>query len=627
MKHLSIRKKYFYSVTLVCIISLTVISVISYIKSYRLVLNSKKAEVEMAAQRYSNEINSWLETQTNAVNSIKEDIQINASYYDKNHLKNMLEQKYKLAGGQVNDYYIGLPDKTLISGCGYIPKKGYDCTSRDWYQNAVKKYGLIYTLPYVDTYTGKMVITISEPLNIKGEFMGVLAADITLDYLMQLVEGIEITGNSYAFLIDSKKNIMTYPDSDFLPSASSSYRIDEILDGRFHALAKQMELGKPKMMMQKDYDNICKYFYASKINSTNWELVFVLPTTDVTSSLRTLLFGFAASYLISILISMIVIYFLLNGMLKPVMHLTAVVKQFGEKKMDVRCSISAQDEIGELGRSFNNMADMIQSYSTNLEQKVEERTRELTEQNARIQESIEYARMIQQTILPDEEIREVLKDYFVIWHPRDIVGGDFYWMRKFEEGFLILIGDCTGHGVPGALMTMAVNSMLDRIVDDMCHDDPAYILTELNDLLNKSLRSPDKTVQDGLDAGVICIFDNGTILYAGARISLFVFDGEESVEFKGIKHTIGVELKNKQFENHRIQFKQGMSFYLATDGMKDQVGGEKHLPFGKRGLLAVLNSIQQYSMEEQKKIIWSAYEDYKKSETLRDDVTLFGFRM
>jgi serine phosphatase RsbU (regulator of sigma subunit)/HAMP domain-containing protein len=472
-----------------------------------------------------------------------------------------------------------------------------------------------------------MVITISETLVIGGELKGVLAADITLDYLTHLVEGIEDTDGSYAYLLDNQNNIMTYPEKSYLPSDGSSYKINKILDGRFISLAEEIEKGTDNVIKLRDFDNIMKYFFTTEISSTKWTLVFVVPSSGITSNLQTLLKGFAIAFVISILISMCIIYFFVKGMLKPVMHLTNIVRQFGEKKLDVRCDIRTKDEIGELGSSFNNMAEMIQNYSLNLEHKVEERTRELVEKNANIQESIEYARVIQQTILPDEEISKILKDYFIIWHPRDIVGGDFYWMRKFDNGFLVIVGDCTGHGVPGALMTMAVNSILDRIVDDMCYDDPAFILGELNRLLNHSQKGSGDNIQDGLDAGIICVFDNGTILYSGARISLFIIKNDETFEIKGINHTIGHILHKKIFMNHKIDFQPGMSFYLATDGVKDQIGGEKHLPFGKKGLLAVLKSIQQYSMDEQKNRIWSAYEDYKKNEPFRDDVTMFGFRI
>ena len=633
MNQLSLRQKYFISITMVCLVSLAIVSTVSYYISYQLVLSSTTSTLEMASKRYSNEIDAWLLSQLNDLNGIKEDVEINSAYYsDDATLSRLLSYKLKKTQDQVLDYYIGFSDKRILSGTGWQPDSDYDCTKRDWYCDAISKNNTIFTLPYVDSDSKKMVITIAEPLVMNDKVVGVLAVDITVDYLVKLVNNIKISDGSYAFLIDSQKNIMTYPERKFLPTADKSYQLGEITDGRLNSLSKQIDAHQYKLKKLIDYDGQEKYFYLSEIKSSGWILGFSIPTSVVLANLHDLLVGFAYACGISLVISMLVIYGLLKGLLRPVLHLTRIVKQFGEKNMDARCEVTSADEIGELGRSFNNMADTIQNYSLTLEHKVLERTKELNEKNVKIQDSIEYAKMIQQTILPDQsEISKTLDDFFVIWKPRDIVGGDLYWMRKFDDGFAIIVGDCTGHGVPGALMTMAVNAILDRIVDETCHDDPAMILRELDRLLNQTLsRGRGETnLQDGLDAGVIYVSNEGEVLYSGAHISLFIIENGESVEIKGAPCPIGSAAgkRGKIFANHKVQMNQGMSFYLATDGFKDQVGGERRLPFGKKGLLAVLKSIQQCPMEEQKEILWSTYEDYKKDEILRDDVTIFGFRL
>ncbi len=633
MTHLSLKKKYFLSITLVCLFSLAVVATVSYAISYQLLSSMTASKIEIASKRYSNEIDAWLQTQINSLNDIRENIAIGSDYYNSDErLYMLLREKLGAQDGQVLDYYIGFRDKRLLSGTGWQPSADYDCTKRDWYVEALLRNGVVITPPYVDSDTKLMVVTISEPLFVDGKTEGVLAVDITVDYLVELVNSIKISQESNAFLIDSQKNIMTYPDHSFLPTDEMSYQIGAILEGRLQPLSDQIDSGNYKLIRLTDYDGKEKYFYLTGISSSGWIIGFSMPSSEITDDLNSLLLGFAFACAISILISMTIIFALMNGLLKPLMHLTKVVKQFGEKNMDARCEIRSKDEIGELGRSFNNMADTIQNYSRTLENMVLERTKELNEKNAKLQDSIEYAKMIQQTILPDDaEISKALKDYFIIWQPRDIVGGDLYWMRKFDDGFTVIIGDCTGHGVPGALMTMAVNAILDRIVDEMCHDDPALILNELNRLLHQTLSRGcnESDLRDGMDAGVIFVSKKGKVLYSGARISLFIIEGGEAEEVKGISYTVGTdaEQNGKHFVNHKIQLKPGMSFYLATDGLKDQVGGEQRLPFGKKGMLAVLKSIQECTMEEQKEILWSTYEDYKKDEILRDDVTMFGFRL
>lgn len=616
-----------------CVFSLLIISFISYTISYKMVLSATESQIDIASKKYSQEIDYWLEKQSYKLHGIKEDLEINASYYkDKNRLVNMLKRKLKDSNGVVYDYYIGFNDKSVLSAIDWKPPVDYDCTMRDWYKQAIEDKGVIYTTPYIDIYIEKMVITIAEPIVIDGNIIGVLAADITVDYLVKLVDGIKIVDNSYAFLIDNEKGIMTHPEKHFLPTGKKAFNINKILEGKFKVLGDQIDKAQYKITELKDYDGLDKYFILSTINSSNWVLGFSIPKSEITKNLYALMGGFIVAFIISIFITIIVIFFLSNSMLNPVLNLTRIVKQFGNKKMDVRCQIDSNDEIGELGRSFNEMAKLIQEYSMTLEEKVEERTVLLKEKNLKIQDSIEYAKMIQMTILPDkDEIGQVLKDYFVIWKPRDVVGGDLYWMRKFDDGFIVLVGDCTGHGVPGALMTMAVNAILDHIVNDICHNNPAIILKELDRLLNHLLHreGTETSIQDGLDAGIVYVSKHGKMLYAGAQIPLFIVKDGEATEIKGSRQTIGSEMLEleKDFINHEIEYKKGTSFYLISDGLQDQVGGESHLPLGKNRLLTSLKSIQHLSMEEQKHIVWSNYKDFLNGEIQRDDVTIFGFRL
>ncbi len=589
-------------------------------------------KIELASQRYSSQINGWVDTQVANLNYIKQDIEINREYFTDENIEVMLSQKLERSGGLALDYYIGKPDRTLLSGTGWEPDEGYDCTKRDWYTFAEQSNRVVITSPYVDSDSKQMVVTISVPIIKDNVIYGVLAEDITIDSLVKLVNQIEVSKGSYSFLLDQNFKLITHPNRSYLPNEKTSYGLNEILDGRFQKIVQKADIDQYNTMKVLDYDGSNKFFYLSKIETPDWYIGFSIPTTEITDKLRGLLIGFAAACAVSLAASMMITFLLLIGLLRPVFHLTRVVKQFGDKNMDVRCDVSTSDEIGELGLAFNAMAEVIQMDSKTLEHKVMERTRELNEKNKKIQDSIEYAKKIQQTILPEAgEISKTLKDYFVIWKPRDIVGGDLYWMKRFQDGFTIILGDCTGHGIPGALMTMAVNSMLDRIVDDVCHNDPAKILDELDLLLYSTLKKggEDSEIQDGMDAGIVYISDSGQIIYAGAHISFFVLKNESITEIKGISYTVGTnpEVRKKRFENKVIQIEEGMSFYMATDGMKDQIGGEKRLPYGKKGMLAVLKTIQQYPMEEQKHIIWSSYEAYKQDEIPRDDVTMLGFRL
>ncbi|UNC90807.1 SpoIIE family protein phosphatase [Candidatus Contubernalis alkaliaceticus] len=265
-----------------------------------------------------------------------------------------------------------------------------------------------------------------------------------------------------------------------------------------------------------------------------------------------------------------------------------------------------------------------------LEEQVAERTKELKKKNLEIQESIEYAKLIQETILPSQvELKELLQDHFVIWKPRDIVGGDFYWLRSYKDGFLLLLGDCTGHGVPGALMTMAVNSMLNHIVEDIGHDDPAFILKELNRRMKNSFSGSNyhEHINPGLDALILFITKEGSIFLSSSRLSAIVIDEEGVKEIKGDRVTIDGQEYGKKGEltNKAIKYHKRISLYLTTDGYTDQPGGDKGLPMGKKKLMHIVKEINHLPMEEQRLKIEELFLKHSENQTIRDDITIIGF--
>ena len=624
----SLKYKFILAVGFICFICLSLFSVVSYNISYRAVLDQTTQKIMETTGKDSGIMNNWFNQQASIVQGVAEDFAA-LDITNRERVKAYLPIK-KARYPYLTLLYVAYPDKELIAD-NWIPPKDFDPTGRVWYKGAMEKDTNYFSEPYLDANTGNMVIAVSKSFEQNGRLAGIVAADIDIGYVTKFVRGISISENSYAFLIDNQNNIVVHPNKDFQPTSNGLKKINGVLNEQL-ANISHIEENNNKIIRFKDYDGQEKYLSIHRIPANDWTLGIVVPENVFAKPLSNLLPGFIVSFLVSLVLGIAIILLLMNKMLKPVMNLTQVVKHFGDKKLDARCVVSSDDEIGELSSSFNNMADMIQDYSITLETKVEQRTKELVEKNAKLQDSIEYAKMIQETILPEnEEISQIIKDYFVIWDPRDIVGGDFYWMKRFDDGFVIVVGDCTGHGVPGALMTMAVNSMLNHIVNDACHNDPASILQELNFHLNQSLcrSSEENNIQDGLDAGVIFVANDGKILFAGAQISVFVVKEDYTMEIKGSRHTIGCDIikRTKTFENHDIKYEPGMSFYMATDGIKDQVGGENGLPFGKKRLFAVLKSIQNLTMEEQKNIVLSTYEDYLKGEARRDDITMLGFRI
>jgi len=262
------------------------------------------------------------------------------------------------------------------------------------------------------------------------------------------------------------------------------------------------------------------------------------------------------------------------------------------------------------------------------------------EANKKIMSSIRYAKSIQHSLLPNmDEVKTFLPHSFFIWEPRDIVGGDIFFAERLEDGFIIAVADCTGHGVPGAFMTMIASSGLRKIIrDEGCHN-PAEILNRLNYFVKKTLRQDTEYTlsDDGLDAG-IC-FVSGTdshfslltshfsLTFAGAKLPLFCVYNNELNVIKGDKQSLGYKRSdlNFSFTDHTVSIESGMSFYLFTDGFADQMGGEKRRRFGTSRLKELLRKNAASDFEKQKELLLEAFYSYKGKEERQDDMTVVGF--
>lgn len=306
------------------------------------------------------------------------------------------------------------------------------------------------------------------------------------------------------------------------------------------------------------------------------------------------------------------------------------VGAFTKERLKVLDMLSSQISISLVNaRIYQELDDL----NKNLELKVEERTRQLDNKNRQIMDSINYALNIQSSMLPkDERMRSYLSDYFMIWKPRDVVGGDFYWFEAFGDNFLIAVADCTGHGVPGALMTMTASSVLNRIVHSICRDEPARILKEFNRLMRASLNQDISSTlsDDGLDIGICYVMaKEREMIFAGAKIPLYYCTDNTLKVIRGDRQSIGYKRSKENFEykSHTVEIKKNSVFFLATDGFIHQNGGEKDFSFGRKRFKEVLSINSNKPLREQKSILELRLKEYQGNELQRDDITVLGFKV
>jgi serine phosphatase RsbU (regulator of sigma subunit) len=299
------------------------------------------------------------------------------------------------------------------------------------------------------------------------------------------------------------------------------------------------------------------------------------------------------------------------------------------------------ERLGEkdmLGNALIQMRDSLRVYSDNMEDKVRERTQEVIEKNQKlelayreIRDSIHYAKRIQEAILPAEQIiYKVFEDAFIFYRPKDIVCGDFYWFAQKGDEIIMAAIDCTGHGVPGALMTVIGNSILHQVVNFSGITDPAKILNQLDRKLLETMRHHGGAItNDGMDVS-ICRYriSKKELTFAGAKRPLYLFKQGELLEIKGNKFPIGSFQydSEKLFTEHRLNVNSGDTIYLFSDGYQDQFGGRDGKKFMVGQFRDLLKEINVLPMKEQCTIVEKRMLSWQGRMDQTDDVLLMGVR-
>lgn len=332
---------------------------------------------------------------------------------------------------------------------------------------------------------------------------------------------------------------------------------------------------------------------------------------------------------ISLIVNIIFFYYnsplLLSDILINGGLLTASVALFTILLIHTRTNLTKREIIARLALAESNKQLAIKNTI------IEEKSKD-------IRDSINYAQRIQYAVLPAfEKMDKTLKDYFILFRPKDIVSGDFYWFANThsvsgdnatpQEIAVIAAADCTGHGVPGALMSIIGSTILNRSTTDTTVYDPAQALGFLNKEISKTLNS----IKDGMDISLCAInFEKMEMQYAGANNSLYIVRKKQFIEVKADKKAIGADTENaemKTFTNHVIKLEKGDMVYLFTDGYADQFGGPKGKKFKYKQFQEVLLEINDKSSATQKQILNSRFDQWKGDLDQVDDILVIGIRI
>ena len=264
--------------------------------------------------------------------------------------------------------------------------------------------------------------------------------------------------------------------------------------------------------------------------------------------------------------------------------------------------------------------------------KLQHAYKEIEEKNKALTDSINYAKRIQDAIFPPMEIiKKMLPNSFILFKPKDIVSGDFYWIAQQDRKIFIAAADCTGHGVPGAFMSILGYNLLSKSVTEHKQTRPDKILDELSKGVYETLRQTeaDISVKDGMDIAICTLnLDENLLEYAGAFNPLYIISDGKLIIIPAHRFPIGIFMGDElqRFTNHQITIKKGDTFYMFSDGYADQFGGPRKKKFKPKQLQELILSIQHLDMNEQKEVLEATIEAWKADEEQVDDILIIGVR-
>ncbi|MBK9285785.1 MAG: SpoIIE family protein phosphatase [Sphingobacteriaceae bacterium] len=498
------------------------------------------------------------------------------------------------------------------------------------------------------------------PIYEKGKIIGVLVFQMPIDNINKIMTndkewekvGLGKTGETYIvgenytlrnqsrFLIEDSSNYFKMLKSIGTPRATiskirtfnSSVGLQEVKTiGTDDALK-----GHSNNLLFKDYRGVpvLSAFKPLSIFGMNWVIMSEIDEDEAFSSTETLKMTIIKAFFVMLILMLIASVIVSRQITKPLKELKHDAVELSKGNLDVKININRSDEIGSLADSFRMMQASLSDLIHGLEDKVKERTKEVQSQNQIILhkqkehiDSLNYAKRIQDTLLAtDKFLNKYLPDHFLLFKPKDIVSGDFYWATKNEKYFYIAICDSTGHGVPGAFMSLLNMAFLNEAINMRHIEEPHEIMNFVRERLIANLSKDGR--QDGMD-GVLLRknIKTGEYDYSAAHNAPVIISSNEIIECAADKMPIGKGVTDKAFTLHELQVKKGDVIVIYTDGYADQFGGPKGKKLMYKPLKEKLKLISELPLGDQKEKLDSFFEEWRGDQEQVDDICMLGVKV
>ncbi|MDX1445985.1 SpoIIE family protein phosphatase [Lishizhenia sp.] len=448
-----------------------------------------------------------------------------------------------------------------------------------------------------------------------GTFRAILGFTIPshdIDNIMltnTVLQGLGNTGETY--LVDDKyiiKSQSRFIDNSLNQLTVKTPSVTEALKGRTN------------ISIINDYRNIEVLSASSplKIEGLNWVILAEIDKKEILAPIQKLRYKVLSLSAGVIIIFILLVTGITRQISKPLIKLKSIAAEIAHGDYGKTIPPTTVDEIGQLSEAFNKMSLEIFN-----------QREELLEKSKEIQDSINYAKRIQLGLLPSKKyIHQILHDSFVIYLPRNTVSGDFYYCSKIDNKVIVAVGDCTGHGVPGAFVSALSHGLIQRTINAFGITEPSTILDKLHVLFDEMFSFSELSIKDGMDISICCFdFQKQEVQYSGANNPVYRVR-ENTVEiFKADRQPIGGLSTYEPFENQIFNIKKGDCYYLLSDGFVDQFGGEKNKKFMRKNLKKLLLEISHLPMKEQKIKISKSFQQWKGENEQVDDVCIFGIKL
>ena len=524
----------------------------------------------------------------------------------------------------------------------------YKPTSRPWYRDASKSKNIIKTKPYIFSSLNQPGVTYAKKT--MGDNGTVISLDITLSSLSKLLSSSNLVEGSAAFIFKKDGTVMGQTDNILnktIKNVNNEYKNIFIKNNKVTDIETQI-IVEIKGKKYFKYTTMLK----SDLPSKDY-LVILSPIDPILKPYEEKIFNTLLLTIFTLLFIVApIIFYTIKLIVKPISQLQEENKKIEEGNLsDVKHVDSFMVEISSLSNSLVSMAKSIEESKRNLEIKIQERTADLEETKKEVEamhrhtrDSIEYASLIQGALIPLKGSMEpYFKDHFVTWTPKDTVGGDIWLFEdlRHKDECLLMFIDCTGHGVPGAFVTMIVKAVEREIVSIINSSpdmdvSPAWVMSYFNQTIKKLLRqeSKDSLSNAGWDGGVIYYNKKEQILkFAGAETPLFYMtkDGEFKT-IKGNRYSVGYKkcAADYEYKETILNVEEGMKFYCTTDGYLDQNGGAKDFPFGKKRFGNIIKEHHTKPMVELQAIFQVEMQEYEtmiENNDRNDDMTVIAFEI